>query len=379
MLAGLMTKLKQARKPKTKSSARGKKGAAKKARPASKVPAKKPPKPAKPKGKAAKAAAKPAKKSARASSAKAVTKATREPAAARRASVRPAKAAKPDSAAKRFAAEVERIADKIVEKASAAASKLTGKGEKGGRAKPAKAKPVKAKPAKAKPAKAARKESKPARKESKPANGKPARAKKTASQLSLPLASSRAAKAAASDDSDSSDEAESSDEESEPPAPMAESARKIELKEALHAALEESLASARAAHHAALEGATHEEARPENDKDTRGLEQSYLARGHAQRVAELEAGLAALVEMSVLELPKDAPIALGAIVELDDADHLRSFHLAPAGGGLVLSGEITVLTPTSPIGRALLGRGVDDEFEVGSGAHARTLTIVSVA
>jgi len=46
------------------------------------------------------------------------------------------------------------------------------------------------------------------------------------------------------------------------------------------------------AHRAAREGATHEEAKPENDKDTRALEQSYLARGEALRIEELRAGLA---------------------------------------------------------------------------------------
>ena len=50
-------------------------------------------------------------------------------------------------------------------------------------------------------------------------------------------------------------------------------------------------------HAAATEGATHSEARPENDKDTRGLELSYLARGQAQRVAELQIVLGAVSEM----------------------------------------------------------------------------------
>ena len=35
-------------------------------------------------------------------------------------------------------------------------------------------------------------------------------------------------------------------------------------------------------------GATHEEAKPEDDKDTRALEQTYLARGQAERVAAAE-------------------------------------------------------------------------------------------
>ena len=41
----------------------------------------------------------------------------------------------------------------------------------------------------------------------------------------------------------------------------------------------------------AAASATHEESRPENDKDTRAIEESYLARGQAKRAAEAEAAL----------------------------------------------------------------------------------------
>ncbi|HEX2686728.1 MAG TPA: hypothetical protein VHN14_08920, partial [Kofleriaceae bacterium] len=57
---------------------------------------------------------------------------------------------------------------------------------------------------------------------------------------------------------------------------------KATLKAELVAQLVAALDLAQRAHAAALEGATHAEARAENPKDTRGLEQSYLARGQAQ-------------------------------------------------------------------------------------------------
>ena len=69
------------------------------------------------------------------------------------------------------------------------------------------------------------------------------------------------------------------------------------LKEELMSQLRATLDRSRAAHAAATEGATHSEARPENDKDTRGLELSYLACGQAQRVAELQIVLGAVSEM----------------------------------------------------------------------------------
>jgi len=147
---------------------------------------------------------------------------------------------------------------------------------------------------------------------------------------------------------------------------------KLALKAALIERLAEDLASARAAHTAAVEGATHSEARAENDKDTRGLEQSYLARGHAQRVAELETAIAAITAWQPRAFA-DEPITLGAIVHVDENDRCRRFLLVAHGGGLTL-GDVTVLTPTSPIGRALLGRSRGDDCEIGK----RTLTVTAI-
>lgn len=165
------------------------------------------------------------------------------------------------------------------------------------------------------------------------------------------------------------------------PSAASGSARKLSLRDRLAAALEQSLAAARAAHGAAVEGATHAEARPENDKDTRGLEQSYLARGHAQRVAELEEAVAAVASMQVHEHPAGAPISAGALVTVREHGERRHLWIAPYGGGLTLAtgdGQVTVLTPSSPLGRALLGKHVEDECELGSGDKTRTLEIEAV-
>jgi transcription elongation GreA/GreB family factor len=150
---------------------------------------------------------------------------------------------------------------------------------------------------------------------------------------------------------------------------------KAKLRDALVRRLEQDLATAQAAHAAAIEGATHEEARPENDKDTRGLEQSYLARGLAQRVAELEAAVA-----SVPVMPLDVPsqVKLGALVTVDEDGEEQRFFVAGFGGGVELPGGVTVVTPSSPIGRALLGKREDDECEVAAGGKRRTLVITSI-
>jgi transcription elongation GreA/GreB family factor len=153
---------------------------------------------------------------------------------------------------------------------------------------------------------------------------------------------------------------------------------KAALKTELLAQLEAQLEAARTSHAAAAAAATDDEARPENDQDTRGLEQSYLARGHAQRVADLEAAVASIGSLALRAFGDDAPIAITALVEFEDDKGSRLLWLVPHGGGLVLAGNITVVTPTSPLGKALLGRRVDDEIELAHGGARRTLTITAV-
>jgi hypothetical protein len=165
-------------------------------------------------------------------------------------------------------------------------------------------------------------------------------------------------------------------------------------KAALHAELvaqlTEALANAVRAHAAAIEGATHAEARAENPKDTRGLEQSYLARGQAHRVAELEAGLAVVTALVLRSFAPSEPIALGALVTVEesgarddssgrgDAESRRLF-IAPHGGGSLLSGGVQVVTPSSPLGRAVLGKRVDDEIELQLPGRKRTVLVLAIA
>jgi len=154
---------------------------------------------------------------------------------------------------------------------------------------------------------------------------------------------------------------------------------KAALKAELVAQLAAALDGAQRAHAAALEGATHSEARAENDKDTRGLEQSYLARGQAQRVVELEAGLAAATALALRAFGPDDPIALGALVTLDDDGEVKRLFLAPHGGGSVVGDAIQVVTPSSPLGRALVGKRAGDEAELRLPGGVRTLTVTAVA
>jgi transcription elongation GreA/GreB family factor len=160
---------------------------------------------------------------------------------------------------------------------------------------------------------------------------------------------------------------------------MAELPSKESLKRDLVRVLAAELETAERAQRAALEGATHEEAKPENDKDTRALEASYLARGQARRLEELRAGLAEVEAMRLRDFGEDAPVALGALVTAEGASGEASFFLAPHGGGAKLAdGRVQVVTPKSPLGRALLGKREGDDCDLAVEGKRRELSIVRV-
>lgn len=148
-----------------------------------------------------------------------------------------------------------------------------------------------------------------------------------------------------------------------------------ELVERIRAELRTVVAAQKASH----EGATHEEAKPENDKDTRALEQSYLARGQAERVVTLSADLNLMTQFRPRIFEEAQAIGLGAAVWTeDDAEKKQGYLLAPAGAGEQLestAGLLKVVTPRSPLGRALIGRHVGDDVEIDSPTGKRTLFI----
>jgi transcription elongation GreA/GreB family factor len=116
----------------------------------------------------------------------------------------------------------------------------------------------------------------------------------------------------------------------------------------------------------AREGATPDEKR----EDARAAHQLHTLGGAQQRRAQQ-----ALAEVDALTRfrpgPTKAQIGLGAIVEIEDEDsgEGRTFFLAPVGAGMTLTGPggdglLSVVTPASPIGKAVLGRKVGDVVDV---------------
>jgi transcription elongation GreA/GreB family factor len=161
--------------------------------------------------------------------------------------------------------------------------------------------------------------------------------------------------------------------------PASPSPDKRALRDELVALLAADLATLERAQQSAVEAATHEEAKPENDKDTRALEASYLARGHALRLEELRAAVGELRAWEPRAPRPGSVVALGALVEVEDDSGAHTLFLAPHGGGLRLAGgAVQVVTPRSPIGRALLGKAEGDTGELVVEGRARDLGVLAV-
>jgi transcription elongation GreA/GreB family factor len=109
-----------------------------------------------------------------------------------------------------------------------------------------------------------------------------------------------------------------------------------------------------------------------------------LARGQLQRSTSAREALDALDAFRVRPLRRGEPIGLGAVVELEDGERGRTVFIAPVGAGEELTGPggdgiFQVVTPVSPLGRALLGKRVGNVVEVPLQGDVTEWTITFVA
>ena len=144
------------------------------------------------------------------------------------------------------------------------------------------------------------------------------------------------------------------------------------LVEQLSDKLRESAHIARKAGQAAAEEARDGATAAEKRENARvAQEYAGLARGQAARASKAIAELSTLEAFRPGPLARGAPIAIGAIVEVEeDGEGIgRTFFIAPVGAGVELTGPggdgfLSVVTPQSPVGKAVLGRRVGETIEV---------------
>ena len=110
----------------------------------------------------------------------------------------------------------------------------------------------------------------------------------------------------------------------------------------------------------------------ETQYDTLAIEASYLAEGQSRRVIEFQHAIDAYkalnTKLSTVEFNKNGVISLGTLVQLS-ADLICNswFFIGPAAAGFrcqLGTKSITVITPESPMGMALLGKQQDDDITV---------------
>ena len=121
------------------------------------------------------------------------------------------------------------------------------------------------------------------------------------------------------------------------------------------------------------------------------IEYGSLATGQAQRARRVYEELQVLADLQKAGLPRQnpkGPVAVGAIVDMSTEDDEgfaeRTFFLLPVGAGTELTGPggdgfLSVITPSSPVGRALMGRRPGDTIEVTLAGEVREWTVLEIA
>lgn len=144
--------------------------------------------------------------------------------------------------------------------------------------------------------------------------------------------------------------------------------RKKSLIEAIRGELRKELEAIERSAKDAWEGATHEENRPEHNKDMRSTEASYVAIGQSARAREIADALAKLAVLPLAPLTDSDSIELGALVTIEASDGAtQRVLIVPAGGGVSVgegSERVRAVTPQAPLGEALVGSSVGDEVTV---------------
>src|SRR5262245_10045981 len=146
------------------------------------------------------------------------------------------------------------------------------------------------------------------------------------------------------------------------------------IRDSLHVALREQEAAALEAR----DGATPSEKR---DDARTALEFSNLARAQGERARAAREDLARIERFQPGS--SGSSIRLGDIVEIEDGEVGRTIFLAPVGAGIELTmpegdGFVTVVTPASPLGKALIGRELGDEVEISVRGSERDWTVTFI-
>jgi len=152
---------------------------------------------------------------------------------------------------------------------------------------------------------------------------------------------------------------------------------KVHFFESLRAVFEDQLGNARKAAGDAAEAVKTLATESEKREDSRAaLEFGSLQKGQTHRAMRAREELEELerfMKRSLQRYDRKTPIGLGALIdvrmETDKGEEERTFLLLPVGAGTELTGPggdgfISVITPSSPVGKQLCGKRVGESVDM---------------
>ena len=149
-----------------------------------------------------------------------------------------------------------------------------------------------------------------------------------------------------------------------------------QLQQLLEATYQISIDAAQRAH----DTATSSENIAENKYDTLALEAAYLAHGQSMRALQCDEDIQLFKSLPVTT--QVTKVALGALVLLLNENELQKWlFLGPAAGGLkvLVDGvEVVVVTENSPLGKAILGKVLNDEVALNIAGKLSEYEIIEI-
>jgi transcription elongation GreA/GreB family factor len=151
---------------------------------------------------------------------------------------------------------------------------------------------------------------------------------------------------------------------------------------AIIAHLDNELTTASAASEQAHASATHSENVADNKYDTLAVEAAYLAHGQSVRIAQLQQSIATYRLLMQTQKPDTESIQIGHTVTIVDTNQRsNTLFIGPSAGGIsiVIDGiAMMTVTALTPMGKALIGKVVDDEISIVVGGNQQHFVITDI-
>jgi len=130
----------------------------------------------------------------------------------------------------------------------------------------------------------------------------------------------------------------------------------------------------------AREDVIHNEMKQEGKYDTRAIEAGYLAGAQQRRLQVLKAEINTLRNLDIKS--KTNSVALSSLVEVTQNNKSITYFITAKSGGITINLDnnkvILIISLSSPLAKGLLGKAVDDYFELNIGKKNHEIEIIKI-